>query len=167
LFTINISLSEGIIYIYSYRLYPVLESAKPVCNTWQRGAELKLNTIDTMILRARGVIHGLSTPSTALTIARISATRPDIIKKWPTVKRRAFSVTRSIRKVSEATVQRKKDDSFSYKGQLSAACVCEKLMSRPNNAIPTLGRNWSTQAGFAPANHHSEITALVDRPENI
>jgi hypothetical protein len=120
-----------------------------------------------MILRARGVIHGLSTSSTALTIARISATRPNIIKKWPTVKRREFSATRSIRKVSEATVQRKKDDSFSYKGQLSDACVCEKLMYRSVHALPTLGRHRSTETRLSPANYHSEVTALMDRPENI
>jgi hypothetical protein len=150
------------IYTYIYRLYPVLESAKPVCNV-ERGAVYYI----TMILRARGVIHGLSTPSTALTIARILATRPNMIKTWPTVKRRAFSATRSIRKVSEATVQRKKDDSSSYKGQLAATCRCVKLISRPHNALPTLGRHRSTQAGLPPANHHSEITALMDRLENI
>ena len=73
-----------------------------------------------MILRARGVIHGLTTPLTYPTIARISVTRPYIIKTWPTIKPRAFSVTRSIRKVSGAPVQQKKDDSFSFKGKLKA-----------------------------------------------
>jgi len=62
----------------------------------------------------------LTTPRIAPTIARISATRPNIIKTWPTIKPRAFSVTRSIRKVSGAPVQQKKDDSFSFKGQLGA-----------------------------------------------
>ena len=165
LFTITV-LSEGTIYISIYRLYPVLESAKPACNI-QRGAVYILCIIQAMILRARGVIHGLCTPSTAITIARISATRPNIIKKWPTVKRRAFSATRSIRKVSEATVQRKRDDSFSYKGQLSATCVCSKLTYRSNNALPTPDRHRSTETGLSPANHYSETTALMDRLENI
>ena len=90
-----------------------------------------------------------------------------MIKAWPTVKRRAFSVTRSIRKVGEATVQRKKDDSFTFKGQLEATCVCEKLMYRPINALPTFDRHRYTETRLPPTNHHSEITALMDRLENI
>lgn len=125
--------------------------------------------LTSMILRASASIQRCSTSTARLCIPRaisIRHARLDHVCS-PAAQRRAISATRSIRKTSEVTKQRKKDDSSSFKGEPLGTDMWSGLTTRSAYAVPVPSGQWHVEAGFASTKYHWAFTAFMDRLEDV
>ena len=125
--------------------------------------------LTSMILRTSASIQRCSTSTPPLYIPRAIAIRHATLNHVcaPAVQRRAISATRSIRKTSEVTKQRKRDDSSSFKGKPSGTESRSELMARSAHAVPVPSGQRHIEAGFPSTNHHWAFTAFMDRLEDV